>query len=81
MNNVNVITVSYERYAGIKFNKFFEVQKKIGKVVAEMIRYLYSIGVHPDTMHIIGQGTGAHIAASAANILFPLQVGRITGRF
>jgi hypothetical protein len=77
--SLNVITVDYSAYASIDFNHVPQLVEQVGKTLGKLLGMLYAYRSHPDNIHMIGHGFGAHVAGAAAKSIFPLKVGRISG--
>lgn len=78
---VQVITVDYDMYTAANYYKFVKIIPNIGEQIGKLVKMLYSYGSLPEKMHIIGLGFGAHMAGATADFIFPMKVGRITGKF
>lgn len=81
-DRVQVVTLDYKLYAGANYYKFVKVgMPNIAQQVGKLVKMLYSYGTIPENIHIIGVGYGAHMAGNTADLIFPMKVGRITGKF
>lgn len=78
-SDFNVIGVDWSVLCDVEYIAAMRGVQLAGEALASFIKWLYTMGIPMNNVHIVGHSLGAHVAGVAGDKFKDKKIGRITG--